>query len=280
MLYRINHSENELNLSDIFDLFDKYNKLNIEKRIAVFDFDNTLLHGDIGEAVFASLKKNKFIKNFTWCDYNELIKEGKTSYAYKRLIAAYDGLTEEIILYHTKEVFNTNSDDPEYLSFLENGKFISVLKPSVNKIMSDIILKLQTLDFKIYVISASSEISVKYLASEYFGLDSDYVFGMKNGRKISNKKEYLTDKIEEPAPCFEGKAKLYKNIISDNPPIITAGDSKNDIAFMNLTDKSGIKFWIQKLEDDDKSYHKSWEKCKNEFDDISNVYFIKNVHNF
>lgn len=274
MTYQIFKDENGINISDFLEIIDELKNYPEEEKIAVFDFDNTLIHGDIGEAIFAQMIKNKKELNYSWTEYTDALNAGNTQEAYKRLISSYDNLHRDLIISYTEEVFQYDDKNPKYLGFAEKGKFYSVPKPMPNRLLNDIILKLQSLQFKIYIISASSDISVKYLGKKLFDIPEEQIFGMKNTFKDSAK-EILGFEIELPAPCFEGKAELYKKEISNYPPLFTAGDSENDIAFMNLTSDKGFKLIVNKIEDDINKFQTKVHSFQRAFENNRNIFIVK-----
>lgn len=274
MKYRLFFEDKQISLSELFYYFDNLQNFPIEDRIAVFDFDNTLIHGDIGEAIFAKLLKENRIDSFTWTDYINLISSGKVTDAYKKIISSYQGMKKEDVLYYSEELISLFENDIDYFSFVENGKFYSVPKPAINKIFADIILKLQSLEFQIYIISASSEISVKYLGNRFFDIPEENIFGMKN--KISDDGTTLSSEILEPAPCFDGKKELYTDLISEKRPLITAGDSENDFAFMSLTHNEGFKIFTKKIEDENNDFQRKLGHLKQRLNGNDNLISIEN----
>lgn len=273
MIYRILKDNTGISILEFFDFIDKFKDYPKEQRIAVFDFDNTLIHGDIGEAIFARMIKNKKQLNYSWTEYTNSLQENDTQNAYKRLISSYENTHKDTLISYTDEVFQYDKNEPEYISFYENGKFFSVMKPMPNKIFTDIILKLQSIEFKIFIISASSDISVKHLGYELFNIPKNHIFGMKNKYKDEENKILGFD-IELPAPCFEGKAELYQKLISKFPPLLTAGDSENDIAFMNLTSEDGIRLIMNKIEDDKDEFDTKINIFKDSFEDDENIFTL------
>jgi HAD superfamily phosphoserine phosphatase-like hydrolase len=274
MNYQTTLNNAQIFTDDLYKKFDEYSKYPEEEKIAVFDFDNTLIHGDIGEAIFAGMIKNNKELNYSWKEYNMNIAEGNTVLAYKKLIGTYENLNREIILSYTENFFDFESSELEYFSFIESGKFHSVPKPMLNRIMFDIILKLKSIGFSIYIISASSDISVKCLGNKLFDIPKENIFGMKNE---TNEDGILTANIIEPAPCFEGKAELYNQFISDKKPLITAGDSENDVAFMNLTSAKGMKLILKKAEDDEDDFDAKLKVFNKKLTDTHNNYIIKPI---
>ena len=75
-------------------------QIDLPEKRAVFDLDNTLLIGDIGDALFARLKeaeKKESVKidgteiNFSWSEYRNLIKTGNGEKAYRDVVKSMSG---------------------------------------------------------------------------------------------------------------------------------------------------------------------------------------------
>lgn len=257
--YKILKNEKAIDLNTLIQIPDDFINLPDEEKIAVFDCDNTIIHGDISEAVFGLLKKKGYEMDFSWHEYNSLINDSNKEEAYKKLISCYSGKSKYTIEDITNQTINKYSDEIKFVSFTENGKFYSLPLPFKNSLMEKLILKLDMLGFNIYVISASSDISVKIVSREFFGIPKKNVHGMK----LAEKDGLLTSRIIEPISCFEGKRDVYHEFISKNPPLITAGDSNNDLPLLELTSPKGTVLWMDKFEADEEKNNKSFENAKN-----------------
>jgi phosphoserine phosphatase len=239
-------------------------------KIAVFDLDNTLLEGDIGDAVFAHLKINEkkeslTIDNksipFTWEEYQELLRTKGKKEAYQQVVISQAGIPLERFVEITRQVMALETP------FLELGD-VKVPVPSPNLLMKALLVFLKTLDYKIYVISASNHYSVQYVAEEFFGIPGVNVFGMKpilwedktNGLILGNK-------IDGPITVGEGKAEAYREFIGTIPPLIAAGDSTTDFQVLNLVDPRGLCIWVGA---DDKQY----ESIKQKLAHPNTAYFL------
>lgn len=219
------------------------------RKIALFDLDNTLLVGDCGEAVFAQLKIDEQDKNkpltihkkmipFTWAGYRETLKtKGKVA-AYSKIITCMSGLPLETLLGTSQRVMQS---DRKYLE-LEGVK---IPVPYPYPPMQALLVRLRSLGYEIYIISASNQYTVRYVAKEYFGIPGSNVFGMLP--KVVNDPQYgeiIGDDIDGPATVVEGKVEAYKKNIGSIPPIISGGDSTTDIMMLNLTDPNGLIIWV------------------------------------
>lgn len=256
--------------------FNKRPKEKTSDKIAVFDLDNTLLEGDVGEAVFFQLKIDEKTAPltvdrkpipFTWEDYQGLLAEDDKMAAYTRTVTAMAGIPTETVTDTTRRIVQSND------RFLESGNF-RVPVPSPNPVMQALVDYLKSLAYEIYIISASNHFSVRYVARVHFGIRESRVFGMKSrvtdikdpvsGKKIT----VLENQLIEPVTVGEGKADTYRNFAGSVPPLITAGDSNTDIQVFNLTDSAGLIIWVGK---DDKKL--AW--VKQQVTQPENVYFLK-----
>ena len=119
-------------------------------RIGLFDLDNTLLVGDIGDAVFAQLLIDGFALPLSW----------KNS---KRLLQS----------------------DQEFLYC--DGEVVRIPKP--HPLMLEVIRLLRDWHYLIFVVSASNDISAKVAGSVLFNIPINNIAGIKPkllGDKITN----------------------------------------------------------------------------------------------
>jgi phosphoserine phosphatase len=220
-----------------------------DRKIALFDLDNTLLVGDCGEAVFAQLKIDERDKKkpltvhkkmipFTWTAYQETLKtKGKVA-AYSKIITSMAGLPLETLLETSQRVMQS---DLKYLE-LEGVK---IPVPYPNPPMQTLLIRLRSLDYEIFIISASNQYSVRYVAKEYFHIPESNVFGMLP--TVFNDPQYgeiIGNEIDGPVTVVEGKVEVYKKNIGSIPPVISGGDSTTDIMMLNLTDANGLIIWV------------------------------------
>ncbi len=239
-------------------------------KIAVFDLDNTLLEGDIGDAVFAQLKINEkkqplTIDNqlipFTWAEYQELMRTKGKKEAYQRLVISQAGIPLKRIIEITRQVMALETP------FLELGD-VKVPVPSPNSLMKVLLVFLKRLDYEIYVISASNHYSVQCVAEEFFGIPAANVFGMKPILWEDKDKGFiLGNKIDGPITVGEGKAEAYRQLIGTVSPLLTAGDSTTDFQVLNLVDPQGLCIWVG---NDEKKYN----SIQQQLDHPNTAYFL------
>ncbi|MCP5054750.1 MAG: hypothetical protein GY940_46730 [bacterium] len=247
------------------------------RKIAAFDLDNTLLVGDIGEAVFIQLKRDERIAPvtvdetpipFSWKEYEDLLKEGNKRDAYTRMVSALGGIPASVVTDTTERVMKCGQ------AFLE-AEGVSVPVPYPNPVMYALVDYLYSLNYTIYIVSASHELSVRFVAKEYFGIPGNYVIGMRSQMTESKRNgtgnkagPVLTAEVKEPLTVGEGKVHAYRNTVGSISPLITAGDSTTDIPLLNLTHHQGIIIWVGGDEE-------TLEHVNRDITDPKNLYFLE-----
>ncbi|MEN8152825.1 MAG: haloacid dehalogenase-like hydrolase [Acidobacteriota bacterium] len=216
-------------------------------KTAIFDLDNTLLIGDIGDALFARLKnleKKNSLKTdgskiaFTWKQYRDLIEKGNKIEAYKNVVTCMEGISISIIENLTKEIMNSD------FRYIEHEKE-KIPVPAINEIMKKFMELLKSLDYKVYIISASNIYSVRFIAGYFFRIPAEQAFGIETELTLNSNKEYiLSGRLKEPVPVGSGKVDLYRLKEGNHSPLIAAGDSIPDIPMMELVDKKGFNIWV------------------------------------
>lgn len=217
-----------------------------KEKIAAFDLDNTLLIGDIGEAAFIQLKLDQqqgplaidgSTIPFSWQDYDALLQENKKEEAFTQMVASYENIPKETIEAATARVMNCGLNE-----ISAEGGCVPVPRP--NPITQAFIHLLQALDYTIYVISASQQLCVQYVAKKYFNIPETNVIAMRNTLKTIDGRSVLTAQVEKPWTVGQGKAVSYHHFVGSTPPLITAGDSTTDLPVLDLTDPNGLIVWV------------------------------------
>lgn len=203
-------------------------------RIALFDLDNTLLIGDIGEAVFARLLADGARLSCTWGEYRSFLRCDQTA-AYRLVVEAMAGLSLRDVEEATVRVLNQS--DP-FVAI--EGNLVPV--PKIHRAMRELVARLQDLRYLTYVISASNQISVRIIVEDFFGIEPGQAFGLET--KLVD--ERLTQTLRTPFPISTGKADLYHKCVSDVRPLVTATDSLIDAPMLALTDPIGLSIWVGK----------------------------------
>ncbi|MBI9053310.1 MAG: haloacid dehalogenase-like hydrolase [Bacteroidales bacterium] len=215
-------------------IVEKIEELSLVKnQYAAFDLDNTLLIGDIGEAVFALLVKNKKVKNFGWNDYIDLIKSDREK-AYFKVIEVMDNLELRVLEKITHEIIHTNDLEIEL-----EGYSIPIPKP--NAIMQSIVTFLNTSCIEVNVVTASNRVSAEIICWEYFGIHASNVFG---ARVDINDNKRIKTKFNE-VPYGKEKVNVLKREFKDKP-VFTAGDAIWDRFLLSYTALNGIRLWTGK----------------------------------
>ena len=205
-----------------------------QTKIALFDFDNTLLIGDIGEAVFARLLADGAPLKCTWEEYQSFLRCDVTA-AYRLVVESMAGLAVREVEQATVRVLNQSTP------FIKTGNaHVTVPKPHPG--MKKLVSLLQKLRYSVYVISASNQTSVRIAAEEFFGIPPEYSFGIEP--KTVN--GVLSATLVRPFPIAAGKVDVYRKSISTLPPLITATDSVIDAPMLGLTDPMGLSLWVGK----------------------------------
>ncbi len=220
------------------DIIGKVNQINLEdKPYAAFDLDNTLLNGDIGEAVFAALLKEKIVQDFGWKDYLALIGQNREA-AYKKIIEVMNGLELSMIKSITREIIKKEE------KFIEIGEG-NIIVPKPNPVMQSLIFFLKTKGVDIYVVTASTKISAEIICWEYFGIPASNVLGAIMNTDKKNRVFYDNSEI----PYAEGKVNALKRKL-DHKPSFTGGDGIWDKYLLDYTIKDGMRFWLGQNEDE------------------------------
>jgi phosphoserine phosphatase len=201
-------------------------------KIALFDLDNTLLVGDIGEAVFARLLADGMITTCTWGDYESFLRSDQTA-AYRFVVEAMAGLSVRDVEEATVRVLNQPSP-----FVAVDGALVPV--PKIHTAMREFIRNLQDLHYLIYVISASNQFSVRIIAEDFFGINPRCAFGLE--LKLTDGR--LIQTLRTPYPISQGKADLYGITVGEVRPLITATDSLIDAPLLALTDPLGLSIWV------------------------------------
>jgi phosphoserine phosphatase len=201
---------------------------NDKNRIALFDLDNTLIVGDIGDAVFARLLVDGFPLPLTWKEYQLLCKEDPSS-AYVEVVRALEGRKFEQIIQASKRVLQS---EDEFI-VCENE---AVRLPKPNILMKEIVRLLREWHYSIFVVSASNDISAKIAGSVLFDIPINNIAGIKP--RLQNHR--LTSDVLEPIPVGIGKVSQFRIMSGNRMPIIVASDSELDLPLFHLCDPDGI----------------------------------------
>jgi phosphoserine phosphatase len=201
-------------------------------RIAVFDLDNTLLVGDIGEAVYAQLLSEDVPLGMDWDEYLAL-RDLNPVDAWRYLVSSMEGTSVRRVEEATHVVLNSR-----YKYIPVDHHYLPV--PRVHPIMKDVVDWLHAHRFDTYVISASNHISVSIVARTCFGIAAEHAFGIRSWLR----NERLTESLLKPVPTHRGKVEVYQANIGPDLPLLTAGDSPYDVPMLSLTLPQGLSLWV------------------------------------
>jgi phosphoserine phosphatase len=196
-------------------------------RIGLFDLDNTLLVGDIGDAVFAQLLIDGFALPLSWKNYRLMSKENP-GFAYVEVVKALEGISMEHIIRVSKRLLQS---DQEFLYC--DGEVVRIPKP--HPLMLEVIRLLRDWHYLIFVVSASNDISAKVAGSVLFDIPIHNIAGIKP--KLLGDK--ITNAVLDPTPVGVGKVAQYRLMCGDNMPMIVATDSMLDLPLLQICDSDG-----------------------------------------
>jgi 2-amino-1-hydroxyethylphosphonate dioxygenase (glycine-forming) len=225
-------------LKDVVETSNKKGK----SRTFVSDLDNTLIINDIGEALFGQLMSDNLIHNFTWSDYLRLIKENKVREAYIKMITCMAGMNEQKIKDALRAITQQRSG---YIKFYEGHNLIRIPMPFPNQVLLRLIEFLKGQQFDVKVISASYDLAVKHVVSTFFGIGESNAYGVR----LKTRDGILTEEVLEPTPVTFGKADVLKKILGDEKPLISAGDTTNDLYMLKMTDPDGLILFFGNAKD-------------------------------
>lgn len=209
----------------------------MRKKIAVFDLDNTLLVGDVGNAVFAELSKGNHPLRFSLAEYRRLVGIDPQT-AYVEAVRALGGFSLDYLIQTTKKALFSETD-----TIFCDGFEIPV--PTPNLAMRAVVHLLLDWDYAIFVISASNDISAKIAGSMLFGIPVNNIVGIKT-RVIDGR---LTDAILSPVPVGEGKVAQYRSLAGDVMPMVVATDSEIDLPLLQICDPDGVAILVGATDD-------------------------------
>ncbi|PJZ69038.1 haloacid dehalogenase [Leptospira perolatii] len=217
----------------------------------VFDFDNTMVRHDFGEAVMNELllrgvpwiedlslffsnsqvvekleslrNTNKLeFKNLVWAEYDLLQKEKGLEAAYRWSSWIFSGRSDSELRKTASELWKKNLSSSDQES----------IKPYLP--IKELISSLQKIGSEIWIVTASPEGIIQEV-SEYWGISESRVFGM-NLSKVGGR---LTHEIQEPFTYGMGKVRRLKNsgVLSWD---LAFGDTENDFPLLEHANNKGI----------------------------------------
>lgn len=215
---------------------------------AVFDFDNTCIAGDIGEAVFAYLCKGKLLKDTTllsgaggdyheavFTEYYRLLEAGEIHEAYMLIAKIFSGFTPQEAADVTRAAIQAEGREVGTTELY--GVSIArglAPRPEVIELMQF----LKTCGVDVWVVSASTEVAVR-AAMEHFGIEAKVI-----GVRSVVAGGVFTSALEAPMPIVEGKVDCMRVYINPTePPLVVVDDSMTGLPLLETAD---IKVVVQK----------------------------------
>ncbi len=219
------------------EFIDNSNLIEVEK-VAVFDFDGTLIIGDIEEAFFCYLLSENYSLDYSWDDYNSLLDRGEYQKAYLDLKKSFVKIS--IPLFNL-EINNFLNEELDIIKFRQNGKSYIYKYPRINNKLIEIVKLLKEVNFRIFVISASHEMLVQEAAFSWFGINKKNVAGMR--LKQINDNTFLNE-ITDIVTIGKGKVEALKQYFNIETPFIVGGDSISDLDLLNKVPDFGLKIIV------------------------------------
>lgn len=240
------------------------NAPDLSTEVAVFDLDNTILIGDIGDAVFdvldqqgrltplpieifdpitgealngISLPERKPVESLTDY-YGRMLAHGKES-------ENYEGITGSVYLWMTKCLSGlsvaevTEATAQAWRRFGPGGVERGHRSVDPRPEMIELISALRERGARVCVVSASNRISVSWVIEHVINshLQSGDIppIGLTDvyGVRAEIRDQVCASDLIFPTPTFRGKAAIVRSSISSTPYLV-AGDSPNDFAMLSL----------------------------------------------
>lgn len=226
----------------------------------VFDCDQTLIHGDIGEACFRYVLENRWvISHDAWwahlieADFNNQdVKSWRQAYEREaspntfssdsslssslsqELWEAYENLcsidVNSAYIYAARIAYQRHPVELALMTeyALQNDKRVS-FRPAIKALIRDI----QNLAH-VWVVS-SSHISIVRVIAHHYQIPSQHIIGIDFEL---NQQQLYTDRVITPTPIGSQKIDAFM-LLNQSQPILMAGDSVHDIPMMKYA-KSAI----------------------------------------
>lgn len=214
-----------------------------DKPFAVFDFDNTCIVNDVGDAIFSYLSGHQLLRDRELLGeadmspaYHErvyhanyaLLEAGKTKAAYMLNARLFSGFTpgeaEAITLAALTEEGTRLGSKMLYGHHIERG---IVPRREILAIMD----YLRNKGVVIWIISATPEPAIR-AAMKHFGIVGNVV----GSRSVMHDGIYASELIE-PLSMFEGKVECIRAYVDPTrAPLLVAGDSMSDLPMLEIAD--------------------------------------------
>jgi HAD superfamily phosphoserine phosphatase-like hydrolase len=238
---------------------EHFHRMNGGMKNAVFDLDNTLLMGDIGDALFAHMLNRGYNLDFSWSQYQQLQRENPAA-AFTRVITSMKQFH-----YLTIEETTLSAMAPHAVEIMIDDCIVPVPRP--HPVMQEFIRLLRRRGYRTLIVSASNQFSVRVVAREFFDIPECDAYGIEPDCDESG---LLTGKLIDPVPIHHGKVATVRKILGNTPPLITAGDSMLDLPMLRLCHERGLVIWAG-------SPAGMGHEIVNDFPDSQSIFFMPSV---
>lgn len=245
--------------------------------IAVLELDETMISGDVSEALLAQLQALGRMDQ-RWRELPTAVKVR----TYDEPFAIYDRICVELgraqcRAWLAQALAGFDIDDlvkavddlgrsPKAQTVKSSAeKSIVVRDPRPYPEMKQLVKALESASIDVYVITASPVVAARAYAAKHFGIAENRVYGIANllelrgtvyrdieriqtnGRMDLYERMTLLPILDMPVPYAEGKAALLRHLTgSTREPIFTAGSELDDLPMMFETSGDGLRLWIDR----------------------------------
>ena len=226
-------------MSDLEDAIDTHLSSATGVPFAVFDFDNTCIINDVGEATLAYLCGHELLRDRSLigeeqdeADYHRrvfqtyyaLIKEGQLKAAYMLIGRLFSGFTpgeaEAVTLAAIIEEGSRIGSKVLYGLHIERGL-------AVRRDVLALMYFLRGREVRIWIVSASAEPAVR-AAMKHFGIEGDLI-----ATKSVLNNGVFTSQLESPMPIIEGKVECMRTFIdSERAPLLAIDESPTGLSLL------------------------------------------------
>ena len=234
-------------IREVLEQIDKLDLSNSKFRYAVFDFDNTCIVNDIGEATLAFLCENKLLrddsllpdKDFSnsseyhravFRHYFHMLDENKIEEAYRFIWECLSGFSVEEINNMVERVVHFEGE------VLTKRKLLGLTVHkglTARNGIAELFTYTKKKDIEIWIVSASSD----YIVRQAFEIFFPNVKARCIGTENIIKNNVITSNIVYPLCALERKVDYIQSRIHKSiKPIFAVGDSINDKAMLEYAE--------------------------------------------
>lgn len=225
--------------------------------LAAFDFDNTVIKNDLGEAIMQGLLQNGLVHlkedfasffpnqqqareifkqkqentslfaNYVWQEYERIRKEKGLEAGYRWSSFLFSGMTEAELKDFSRRIWLKANQQQEIYPYPAIMSLFALLKQN---------------NWQIKIITASPQICIQSAAAE-IGISTEHIIGMQ----LELDQNYFSSQIIEPYTYGSGKVKRLQQLYQKNADL-AFGDSINDFPLLQSA-KLGVL--LDRGKDDD-----------------------------